>query len=859
MTPQERKERLAAILAAAKSWHEEGATPFEIVQRLSGEVDQLLVGVFSEVLAGQLEDVTLVAVGGYGRRELCPRSDVDVLILRRRDQAAQELERLIQILWDSGFDLGSAVRTIKECSHYMSDHSTATSMLESRFLAGSQTLFEEYQTRCVQRFRRRHADGFARAKMDRLRQSIEDSRRPIYVIEPNLKDGPCGLRDVQRILWIQNIRHQGGTLDALLRQRRFSPEEVRGVQEAYEFYLGARCQLHFVNGLRVDVLERDSQTRVARNLGYGADADDRAAVEEFMGDYYRHARLVYRFARFFLESGAHRSFWSCCFPRRLLDTKLGEFLVARKGRLFLSQEPPSEKVLEEILRVFELAQKKDLRLSEALCQWIRRKLPTLSEDLSHSRPVQVSFVSILRDGRSVGRLLKTLHGTGVLCRILPEFTGLDCLVSFDGHHQFTVDEHTLKTLEELGRIETEEDYPEAVFRTVALETKDRFPLRLALLLHDIGKAIPGSHSVSGKETAGVICERLGLTSGEKRTVEFLVYCHLELYRISERRDFNEDGVVEGLARLVGTEDRLHMLYLLTYLDIVSVGPGTWTRWKGSQLTDLYRRTLGRLRTGTVPDDNLDVILEASGLDAADREAVVEHCGKVQSPGYVRDMVPERMLGHRRMIDRHQADGRSQVTLEDALGSQEVTFLAPDRACLFADFTGLLLSEGLNVLNARAYEYSDRLVLDVFHVEVADGVRLDHETRLKRIRRRLKALEGEDRTVEDFIQERVRFYKFGRWTRPLFGPAVSIDNQSSPFYSLIEVSAGDKPGLLHDLAVALDELRLDVRMAKVSTLAERAHDVFYVTQSAGGKVQGAATQRAIRRALIESARRPPRTP
>jgi [protein-PII] uridylyltransferase len=857
MTPEIKslKADITQVHAAALDLHRQGENPFRVVEAISDGVDTILRRLFLEFLADEAEDVALLATGGYGRRELCPQSDIDVLFVRQSGRAAERIERMVRALWDGGFKPGHAVRTPEECHAYMVDDiNTASALLESRYLAGSQRLHDRFLARAVRRYSSTRKSSFTRAKLDLLRRSLDDPQRTIYVIEPNLKEGVCGLRDIQRVLWIENMKHRGGTFDAIGARPSFSAGELEKVKAAYAFYLRVRCELHFTNGVRQDILERDSVPLIASNLGYDRGGEEQAAVEKLMGDYYRHARNVYRFLRYYLETSTRATGFLERVSRSLLAERVKPHLSLWKGRLYLAGEPPPL-TAEAVLEVFEVAQEKDARLSETLCEWIRRTMAASEADLSREGPILQAFRRILRGGKNAGRLLKTMHDTGVLGRILPEFARLDCLVNFDGHHQFTVDEHTLKTLRELDQIETRPEYPEEEFRRIFFEIKDHLPLRLALLLHDIGKAIPGQHSVSGTETAMLISERLGIDEKTMATVEFLIYRHLELFRVSERRDFSEEGVIQSLARLVEHEDRLKMLYLLTYIDIVSVGPGTWTRWKGAQLSELYQKTLIHLRAGELPRENLDVALATAGIDDENRRKVIEHCRKMGTPGYARETLPERMLFHVGLVDRFTATGETQVALESFVGYHEITFCGADRPRLFADLTGVLFSEGLNLLGARIFSRTDGVVLDLFQVEVADTVQVGIEERVDRIRRKIRRIESGAEGVEDFIRQRARTYRTKRWRKPLYGPSVSFDNESSGASTVIEVSAGDRPGLLYDLAMGLHRLDLDVRTAKVSTLADRAHDVFYVVERDGRKIDSSARRSQVGQALIARANGP----
>ena len=858
---QTTKSEIATIRGLAEERHRRGDDPFHVVAGMSAGLDALLARLFNEHLQSEAEDAALLAVGGYGRRELCPYSDIDILFVRRGAAAADAIGKFVLLLWDSGLQLGHAVRTPDECLAFMQDDlTTANTLLESRFLAGSQRMYAEFEARALNRYRRRRAEAFVRAKMDLLRQSVEDPQRTIYVLEPNVKEGMCGLREIQRVLWIENFKSQGDTFESLLTQGRFRQDEVQDLRAAYAFYLRLRCELHFTNGLRQDILERDMVLDVATNLGFAKDTDEQGAVEKLMGEYYRHARNVNRFLRFYLQTDTRGRSLFERLQRWIRSKSVNPYLSLYKGSLYVAANPPEGVTPETILQIFEIAQARGARLSEALCAWIRRRLLEMDVDIDFAKlpEILLSFRSILR-GPNVGRILKSMHETRVLDRILPEFGRLSCLVNYDGHHQFTVDEHTLKTLEELDRVDLEPDYPEPQIQSTLREVKDHLPLRLALLLHDVGKAIPGEHSVSGTEAARRICERLGLDAKTIDVVDFLIYHHLELFSVSEHRDYSEDGVIATLARLVGTEERLSMLYVLTYLDIVSVGPGTWTNWKGAQLAEVYERTRIHLRTGGGRGADLEVQLQASNLSEEHKQQVAEHCRLMGRPGYVRESLPERMLFHLALVERYLEKREMQVANDSFVGYHEITFCGQDRPRLFADLAGVLYSEGFNVLGARIYSRTDGVVIDLFQVAIADSVQLTVEERVARLRRKVRKIESGEETVEDFIRQRSRMHRMKKFPKPLFGPKVGFDDDISDVASVIEVSAGDRPGLLYDLAKALHSMGLDVRTAKVSTLTDRAHDVFYVVEGSGGKVTSQERKNEIAQALLAQARHPVEVP
>ncbi len=854
------KQRVSDIHAVGLRRHRGGEDARRVVQGISDGMDGLLRAMFTEDLLAVGDRVALLAVGGYGRRELCPHSDVDLMFLcEDLDSAGEAVERFLRTLWDSGIDLGHSVRTPSECLRFMKDDDvTAATLLESRFLAGSEKLMRRFQEKSLNRYTKLHGEKFASKKLAGLRKSIEGEGRTIFVTEPHIKEGACCMRDVQHILWIERLRRQATDFESIAHHGGFSFEDVRNLENAYTFFLRVRCELHFLNNLRQDILELESQVDVARNLGYEDDGETRG-VEKLMSEYYRHARNVLAFSKYYIETKSRGTRFLEKLRHRFLSSKVGSSLSLHGGRLYFTREPTGsgEVLAERIIDLFLEAQRRDANLSQSVCQWIRRTLSEVSIDFSRSETIDRAFLSLLAGRANTGRILTLLNETGVLGRIIPEFSKLNCLVTFDGHHQFTADEHTLRMLRELDRIESQPDYPESELREVFERIPDRLPLRLAVLLHDIGKSANGGrHDAVGTEAAVVICERLGLDERTIHTVEFLVYRHLAMFRASERMDFNEEGAISKFAQLVKNREQLDMLYLLTYIDIKCVGAGTWTAWKGAQLSELYQKTSIHLETGELPAEDLGAALSASGIDTEDQERIREHCHLIDNPAYPREHIPERMLDHLAMIDAFIKTGSAQVGVDETVGSHQVTFCARDRAHLFADLTGVLVSEGLNILGARLYSRSDGVALDCFQVVPADKLRVTIEKRVNNVRKKLEQIEKQGVEVSELVLERSRRYRFRPARRPLFPPrVVFLDDDLSSKCTVIEVDAGDRPGLLHELATAIADCGLDLRTAKVSTMIDRARDVFHVTDGEGRKITDDARRAQIKESLERAAEFP----
>ncbi len=854
-------EKTRAVVAryfeSALQKHRAGEDPFKVVGSYAADMDGVLADLFERQFAAG-EDISLVAVGGYGRRELCPYSDLDILILRESRAHDAEIQRFVTLLWDCGFDLGHSVRTLGECYEYMVDNPiTGATLLENSLVAGSRRLYKRFLSSVVDRYRRREGSKFAASKIEQIRVSLDTEGRTIYILEPHLKDGVGALRDIQRVLWVENIRNGSIGFEGFSPKSVVSPERVISLREAYVFYLRVRCELHFLTGGRQEILENESVRQVAKNLFY--DGDGRRSVEGLMADYFYHARNTYQFLKYYIEASADLPLGQRL-KRRFFVNPVGSYLRFYNGKLYLRIEPPAESIAEEIVGFFVEAHRLDCPLSQELREWIRDRLADDEIDFTRSMVINRVLLSILREESGVSKVLRGMRRTGVLSRIIPEFSGLEGLVNFGGHHHYTVDEHTLRTLEKLDSLQredvTEEGRP---FREIFQSLRDPVPLRLALLLHEIGKAFEGNHEVSGSDAAGLICERFGLAEETADTIEFLVYRHLRMFKVSERQDYSEAGVIESFARLVGSEERLKMLYLMTYVDISSVGPGVWTGWKGAQLSDLYERTLEYMRGGESLEQSLDEELTASGLEAEAMSRVKEHCESIGTPSYRREIVPERMLVHVDMVAALQETGKAQIRQDSFLDFHEITICWGDRNGLVSDITGVLYSEGLNVLGARVFSRSDGVAVDLFHVEVADETGVPVKSRIENIRAKLEAVAAGEEDVEVLIK---RWRKTNRYSpmlkhpRPLYGPSVKYNNSISEACTVIEINAGDRTGLLHDEASVLSQLGLDVRAAKISTIASRARGVFYVLDSDGKKIESRERMARIEKELIARVKMPP---
>ena len=543
-----------------------------------------------------LSSVALVALGGYGRADLAPYSDVDLLYLhdgRGREVVRQFVELTLALLWDTGFTVGHSFRTIDECvAIAREDLHSRTAMAEARFVTGNEPLFVQFQERLDEAvFRnRRDTEPFVRALRVETEARLEKQGRSVGLLEPNVKEGAGGLRDLHTILWLGHARLGTRRLEDLRDGGHLSEVDYAALRRARAFLTRVRNEAHFVTGRKTDLLTLDVQPALAANLGYVA-WRGLAPSERLMRDYYQRAHELHHvFEGFAVRQGLHDR--PRPFRLRLPLRRRHPLFEAHDGALHLRPGRGGEG-LEPLamLEAFDLAQEQGVTLSEGVRVAIRSGLRAVDGRFRAGREARRVFLSIVGRRGRVATALRAMHDTGFLGRYLPELARITFLVQHDHYHRYTVDEHTLRTLEALDEVALTRDRqgPLAPFRKALDEITDVTPLYLGLLLHDIGKGRAESHVSAGVRIAQGVCARLKLERHQAEEVVFLVRCHLTMSQLSQRRDLSEEGLVREFAEKVGGLERLNALLLLTYADHRGVGPGIWNAWKASLLWELYDR------------------------------------------------------------------------------------------------------------------------------------------------------------------------------------------------------------------------------------------------------------------------------
>ncbi|HEX5133028.1 MAG TPA: [protein-PII] uridylyltransferase [Candidatus Krumholzibacteria bacterium] len=790
-------------------------------------------------------DMAVVALGGYGRAELAPFSDVDILVTCGRKTPVVEAvaASFIRLMWDCGFELGHAVESVVEADTALTrDMDTKTAFIESRWVCGSRRTARALEKK-IGRVRRNEREEFLQRKIADALERHEKFGNSFQLIEPNIKLGPGGLRDYQTLVWLGAVGRTIHGLKALRQKGLLLRGERRELEAAYDFLTRVRVELHLTTKSKQDVLTVASQQELAEALGYRK-RGDHLAVEFFMREYYRHARTIYRITADCLLALDHG---------RNVGVLLGKSRIRRDGsRLNVALRLPA--LRENPLVVFEKQKASGQKLERAL----RRRLEhVLDEELSGAdvvRRMRRGFPALLDDDRNVVRVVRSLHETRFLMKIIPEYHQLTCLKRYDLYHHYTVDEHSFKVLENLVALGQADPAAADFLVRLYSELPQKRILFLAALLHDIGKIEGRDHAARGAILSRSILERMGLPGEEIDLVCFLIEQHLVMSHFSQRRDPTDIGTITSFCDRVGNRTRLKYLCLLTYADYRATSPLVWNEWKRTLLWELYARAYDFMaRREKAPEEvyrqHKETLLSAFD-EGAERTRALAHLDLLPG-GYLLTMTDEMVRDHMRMIER--LDGEAFLVSHRLAGAaHEITFCTHDKPYRLSELCGVLAINDFTILNAFAFTRKDDKVIDVFVVEPIDmdGTLPQEEMprRFEHIRRDLAAVFNGTLDLEKATHDHAK-----RWRRVLKAgipveTRVKFENDTSEDHTIIDVFAQDRPGLLYTITRALSEQGLSIARARISTEATRAIDSFYVWDKAGKKVRDPHRLQAIRDAL-----------
>jgi [protein-PII] uridylyltransferase len=879
---QEFRSALESGRAVLREWLEEDGKGYDCVVLMSWLQDEIIRGIHRFVMQHMYpadnpssgERIAVAATGGYGRGTLAPGSDIDLLFLlpyKKTAWSESVIEAILYFLWDLRQKVGHATRSVDECLRQARDDMTIrTSLLEARFILGDEALFEDMRTRFDAEIVRKTAAEFVSAKLAERDARVTRAGASRYLVEPNIKEGKGGLRDLNTLFWIAKYVYRVRDAEELVKAGLFTQREYRTFHKCEEFLWTVRSHLHFITGRAEERLTFDYQRQIAQRLGYVTHAG-LSDVERFMKHYFLVAKDVGDLTAIVCAALEERQ----AKPRAMLDRFMGKLkkpvlkslgadgFAVEVDRITVASQDVFERDPVNLIRLYWLADRNSMPIHPDATRLVTLSLKKIDDRLRRNETANKLFIEILTSKKSPESVLRAMNEAGVLGRFIPDFGRIVAMMQFNMYHHYTVDEHLLRAIGILAAIESgrlREEHP--VASEIMPSISNRTVLYVALFLHDIAKGRPEDHSIAGAAVARQLCPRLGLSSAETETVAWLVEQHLLMSNIAQSRDLSDRGTISAFANVVQTLERLRLLLVITVCDIRAVGPGVWNGWKGQLLRTLYWETELLLTGGHSAIDRKQRVDRAQeelrrALPLWSDPDFDAYAARHYQPYWLKVDLAHKVK-HAQLLRVCEAEMKSLATevATDAFhGVTELTVVAPDHPRLLSIIAGACATAGANIVDAQIFTTTDGLALDTISISRAFDRDEDELRRGERVAKVIeKALRGEIR-LSDAMAEKTKTPSNREKTFPL-APEVTIDNNLSNQYTVIEVSGLDRPGLLYDLTSAMSRLNLNIGSAHIATFGEKAVDAFYVTDLTGLKLTNQTRQAAVRRALLDVFGAPP---
>ena len=806
----------------------------------------------------EAEKLSIISVGGYGRREMAPFSDVDLLFLtpyKMTPWSENVIETVLYLLWDLKLKVGHSSRSIKDCLRLGSeDYTIRTAMLEHRFVCGDINLASQLNEKLWKNLFSGTAKDFISAKLIE-RENRHEKHGQRYMVEPNVKEGKGGLRDLQSLYWIAKYVYQTQNISDLVDLNVFRSDEYLQFEQAEEFLWAVRCQMHHLADRAIEQLSFDLQVEVASAMGYH-DSRDQRAVEIFMQDYFRHATRVGDLTRIFLTSleavhAKDEPLLERIFKRK---PKIDNDYIVIHNRLAIKSEKEFLTNPINLLKLFSEALRTGLLIHPNAMRLVSANLAMVNNEFRASTEAQQIFLELLLKHGNPERALRRMNELGFLAKFIPEFEPIVAMMQFNMYHSYTVDEHTIQCLKTLAQIEKSELVEELpIASSILKDGVNRKVIYIALLLHDIGKGRSDDHSILGAKIAKQVSPRLGLNKQETETVEWLVRYHLLMSDMAQKRDISDPRTVRDFAKAVQSVKRLNLLTVLTVCDVRSVGPDTWNNWKATLIRQLYAETKAILEQGAEALNRENRMTEAKKalrekLSEWDNKDIKIETGR-HYPPYWQGFQVDAQFAFAKLLRNLGADEiKIELTPDTDRDATRICFALSDHPGIFSRLAGALALVGANVVDARSYTSKDGFATAAFWIQDGDGSPYN-QARFSRLRRMIeKTLSGEVITREA-IKERDKFKKREKAFK--VPTSVTFDNEGSEIYTIIEVDTRDRPGLLFDLTRTLANMNVYIASAVIATYGEQVVDSFYVKDMFGLKFHSESKQKKLEQNLRQA--------
>jgi [protein-PII] uridylyltransferase len=858
---------LEAVREELAARHFDGAGGIEIVAAYTACIDRMLRALYrwaerehARRFPRLNQRLAVVARGGYGRGELNPQSDIDLLFLydyKPGPYVEIVTEIILHALWDAGLTVGQVVRNVRQTVRAArDDFKEKTAILDARMLAGDEKLYAALDKELISEVLNRDQRKFFEAKLQESRDRHRHYGDSIYLLEPHVKEGEGGLRDLHTALWLAKVKYKVHSLRELVQKAVISEAELEEIVSAQDFLFRVRNSLHFLSRRHQDQLTFEYQERIAPLLGFGADGPSAAAA--LMRAYYGQAAAIHRFsegliARVTEEPSLGR------FMRRVGGRQIRPGVLIQGRVLAIGEKDFFVRAPLNLINIFADCQAHEVELSGSAYQQVRDNLYLIDDAFRTDRRTGLALMGVLSGRQGVAEMLEAMHRAGVLGAVIPEFGNLYARVLHDLYHIYTVDRHSLAAVRELERLRAGEfKDSNALLTEVAREVTDLPLIFLALLLHDIGKGHGHDHHERGAALTAEVSRRLGLDGEEVDLVVFLVRNHLLMSQVAQKGDVEDVRTVEDFARTAGSIDRLKALYLLTFADMRAVAPNVYNNWRDMLLSELYMRALKILEQGD--REAVDPARRLAVVKDAIREKLISSNAPAEEIGAFLDLMPQRYF-----LTVPESDIPAHFELMRAYREQplvcrhrhfpdlefsEFMVVTRDQPGLFSKIAGVLTANNLNILSARITTRADGVALDVFRVSHGSGRLAMEDDRWLRVEQNLEAVLAGEREIEPMVTEAQRVRVGGRKFVRRVGTEVTVDNRSSEQFTVVDVFTQDRVGLLFAITNTLFKLGMLIHLARISTNADQALDVFYISDSEGRKVTELETMRRLRASLVE---------
>ena len=832
-------------------------------------IDSMLIEIINNTYKHIFRNIdyklSIIAVGGYGRGELAPHSDLDLLFLisdNLNKTETKNIEGLIKLilylLWDLGYTVGHSTRTIFDCIQKSKlDLTVATSLLEKRFIAGNEQNFDLLNSKFNSFISNSKTLNFVEAKLkesDLRHKKFGGSR---YVVEPNVKDGKGGLRDLHTLIWILKFAYKVDSISNLIKMGALSKNEALTFAEAQRFLLSVRCHLHYRAEREDDRLAMDAQLEIAKDMNF-KNTITHKDVERFMKRYFLATKTVGNLTRIFcaaIETEFNK-------PLRLnfLSFKKSENVdpfSIETGRLYVK----SKNILTEnpvnIIKIFYISHKKNIDIHPSTLRLITSLTKLINSEVRHDFTANQMFLDILTSQRDSTRTLRLMNESNLLGKFIPEFQKIVCLMQFDMYHSYTVDEHTIFTISNLHSLKNGKFKDFAPLASKVIQEINSYRcLFVAMLLHDIAKGKKGDHSVNGAIVASTVCPRLGLSNDETEIVKWLVLNHLLLSKTAFRYELGDPKIIKDFAEKVKTVENLKLLLVLTVADIKGVGPEIWNDWKGSLISDLYLKCLNFLQKRTSTKniyENLKTTKELFKSDlfknSVNNKSIEQYC-KNYYKNYWEIFSLQTLINHFHIFKKMEDDKKKfkiYLSEESDLEATELIVIAPDHHGLFSLISGLVAASGYDIVSAKIITRSDGYALDTFFIQNKEKKPiLEDYLKNKLIKTISLGLEG-NFDIEKALN--IKWEEIPARFRAVKAPTrIKVDNKTSENFTILDIKCKNAPGVLYKITKTLTSLGIQINTANVSTYGDRVVDIFYVKNAFGSKVDDTTTIDKIKKSI-----------